>query len=368
MQWRLQKKEIIMSRCHPVTVFVVFFVTVLLIKDSVIAKDEPAVELPAIVIVTTGGTIAEKADPKTGGAVPAVSGAELIDVIPELKKIAKIEVQTFSNIDSSQMSPKIWAKLSKRVDKILKNPNIKGVVVTHGTDTMSEGAYFLSLTLKSKKPVVFVGAMRDASDLSPDGAANLINSVIQISSPIAQKWGVTVTMDQFVNSALYVRKVNTTNVLSFDCGEKGYLGYIVENKVIKYNDTPNSFKLNIPKVLPKVTLITTFAGDDGALIRYAADHGSLGIVVECLGAGNVNESTFKSIKYAIEKKVAVVITSRVEHGGVFPIYADQGGGLTLQKAGAILSESLKGDKARLLLMLLLPVVKDNHNELNKYFN
>lgn len=325
-----------------------------------------AAQLPLVAIVTTGGTIAQKTDAKTGGAVPAVSGADLIKAVPGLAKVARIKVVEVCNIDSSQMTPAIWAKVSRAVDKELADAQVTGAVVTHGTDTMAEGAFFMDLTVTSKKPVVFVGAMRDASDVSPDGPANILNAVIQAASPEAKGWGVTVTLNQYVNAAWDVVKTQTTNVQTFDSGEKGYLGYIQGGQVKRFRARGPRLTLPIPAKLPKVVFLSTFAGDDGALLRYAVDQGAQGLVVEGVGAGNVNAEVFKVIKYALAKGVAVVITSRVFRGSVEPVYGDQGGGLTLQKTGCILGGALRGPKARLLLMLALPQVK-SHAELNKYF-
>lgn len=323
--------------------------------------------LPTVAIVTTGGTIAEKIDPKTGGAVPAVTGKDLIQAVPSLKKIANIKVTQFSDIDSSQMTPEIWYNLSKKVDEILKDPSIKGAVVTHGTDTMAEGAYFLDLSLESNKPVVFVGAMRDASDLSPDGPANIQNAVIQVASDVAKDFGVTVTLNQYINSARNVRKTETTNVQTFNSGEQGYLGYIIMGKVVKFNDRPPRIRLPLPEKLPRVDLLKSYAGDDGRFVKHAVDTGAKGIVVEGVGAGNVNAKVDEAINYALSKGVAVVICTRVYNGAVYPIYGDKGGGEALQKAGAILGGDLTGPKARLLLMLALPQVKDM-KELERYFS
>jgi len=234
-------------------------------------------DLPMVAIVTTGGTIAEKVDLETGASVPALSGAELIEAVPSLSDVANIKVVNFSNIDSSQMTPELWYELSKTVDKILEDTEITGVVVTHGTDTMEEGAYFLDLTLTSDKPVVFVGSMRNASDLSPDGPANLLNSVIQVCSQKARDWGVTVTLNQYINSARDVRKTQTTNVQTFSSGEKGYLGYICNGKVYRLNDRLYRQRFPLPQELPKVVLISTYAGADGSLVRYAVDSGAKGL-------------------------------------------------------------------------------------------
>jgi len=325
-------------------------------------------ELPTVAVITTGGTIAEKIDPATGGAVPALSGKDLLEAVPELARVAKIKVVKYSNIDSSQMTPELWAGLSKTVDKVLADPLIKGAVITHGTDTMAEGSYLLDLTLKTDKPVVFVGAMRDASDVSPDGPANILNAVVQACSDNAGNWGVTVTLNQYINSARDVRKTNSTNVQTFNSGEKGYLGYIAMGKVYRFHDRHDRQRFPLPETLPKVILLTTFAGDDGSLLRYAVDQGAAGVVIEGVGAGNVNAEVYKAIEYAIKKGIAVVLTTRVYHGGVFPIYGDQGGGETLEKAGVILGGDLTGPKARVLLMLTLSQVKGDPTRLRDYFN
>jgi L-asparaginase len=324
-------------------------------------------ELPTVAVITTGGTIAEKIDPATGGAVPALSGKDLLEAVPRLAKVAKIKVVKYSNIDSSQMTPELWAGLSNTVDKVLAEPSIAGAVITHGTDTMAEGSYFLDLTLKTNKPVVFVGAMRDASDVSPDGPANILNAVIQVCSENARNWGVTVTLNQYINSARDVRKTNSTNVQTFNSGEKGFLGYVAMGMVYRYHDRHNRQRFPLPAKLPKVVLLTTFAGDDGSLLRYAVDRGAAGIVIEGVGAGNVNAEVYKAVEYALKKRTAVVLATRVYHGGVFPIYGDQGGGATLEKAGVILGGDLTGPKARILLMLTLPQVKGDFARLQQYF-
>lgn len=324
-------------------------------------------DLPTVVIVTTGGTIAEKTDPKTGGAVPAVSGKDLIEAVPGLARVANIEVINLCNIDSSQMTPEIWAKLSRTVDGRLADPKVKGAVVTHGTDTMAEGAYFLELTLNSGKPVAFVGAMRDASDVSPDGPANILNAVTQVCSEEARDWGVTVTLNEYINSAKNVVKTNSTNVQTFDSGEKGYLGYIAMGKVIRYNDAPARQKLPIPEKLPDVAFLSTFAGDDGSFVRFAADHGAKGIVIGAVGAGNVNAKVYEAVKYAMSKGIVIVITTRVYHSGVWPMYGDQGGGETLERNGAILGGDLTGPKARLLLMLAIAKENGDAGKIKGYF-
>ncbi|QSH42098.1 asparaginase [Lentisphaerota bacterium ZTH] len=309
--------------------------------------------LPKIAIITTGGTIAQKKD-ETGAAVPAVSGVALISAVPDLLTKANVEIYSLCNEDSSRIKPEVWLRLAKLVDKLVKRKDISGVIVTHGTDTMAEAAFFVDACTSTKKPVVFVGAMRDASDMSPDGPENIMNAMVQAVSPDAKGWGVTVTLNQFVNSAYTVRKTNTNNVETFNSGESGYLGYISTGKVIKYNRPMQDICIGLPEKLEqRVELFMSYAGCDGKAIRRAVDSGVKGLVIEAVGSGNVQENVYKAIKYAKSKGVVVVVTTCVPDGPMIPAYGGPGGGATMAKEGIILSRYLRARKARLLLMLAL---------------
>ncbi len=332
---------------------ILMIAVLVLISGNALSDNIPDDSLPTVVVVTTGGTIAEKYDPSTGGVVPAVSGDDLLAAVPGLSGIANIEVVEFCNIDSSQMTPEIWRNLSASVQEILNRPEVHGVVVTHGTDTMADGAFFLETTLESIKPVAFVGSMRSGANLSPDGPANLYNAVLLVCSPAAGGWGVTVTLNQYVNSARHAVKDNTTNVQTFDSGGYGYLGYIVGDQVIVYNEIVEDTYLPLPDDLPEVPLFFSFAGDDGRYIRYAVDSGVEGMVVVGVGAGNVNENVFHAIQYALDSGIHVVAASRVRYGEPHALYGDQGGGSSLVNAGVLLAGDLDPYKARLLLMLAL---------------
>ncbi len=343
------------------------FLSFVFLFSFTITSPSVAKELPLVWVVSTGGTIAEKIDPATGAAVPAVSGDDLLKAVPGLGKVARIKVFELCNIDSSHMTPEIWKRLSLKVNELLAVPEVRGVVITHGTDTMAEGAFFLELTVTSKKPVVFVGAMRNASDLSPDGPANIMNAVLCICSDATANWGVTVTLNNYVNSAWYVKKTHSTNVQTFVSGPHGYLGYIVLGKVLRYQDQGRTLKFPIPEKLPKVVPLTTFAGDDGSLIRHAVADGARGLVIEAVGAGNVNPEVRKAIKDSLEKKIPVIITTRVEWGGVVPAYGDIGGAEDLEKIGAVLGGQIDTFKARLLLMLALARPNFSTDRLKTYF-
>ncbi len=327
----------------------------------------PKEKLPLVYVVSTGGTIAERINPKTGAAIPSVSGDDLIKAVPDLAKVARIKVFSLCNIDSSHMTPDIWRKLALKVNELLSDSEVAGVVVTHGTDTMAEGAFFLELTVTEKKPVVFVGAMRNASDLSPDGPANIMNAVIQATSKEAADWGVTVTLNNYINSAWYVKKTESTNPQTFVSGPFGYLGYIMMGKVQKLNDQPRKLVFDIPEKLSEVIPHSVFAGDDGSAIRRAVAAGAKGLVVEGVGAGNVNPEVAAAVADALKKDIPVVITTRVEWGGVVPAYGDVGGGEWLEKKGAVLGGRIDTYKGRLLLMLALAQDDFSTEKLKSYF-
>ena len=330
-----------------------------------IAENDPA--LPWVAIVTTGGTIAMKTEKSAGGAVPAVSGTALVGAVPSLKKLANIKVVNFSNIDSSQMTPLLWLNLSKVVSTLLEDKAIKGVVVTHGTDTMSSGAFFVDLLTKADKPVVFTGAMRDASSPDPDGPANLENAVVQALSDKAIGWGTTVTLNQYINSAPWVSKKQTTNVQTFESGEKGYLGYINDGEVYVINKRLDIFFFPFPKTLPRVDIIMDYSGAREDHVRFAVDQGAKGIVLVGVGVGQVNADIYKGVLYALKKGVKVVLTTRVPNGRVYPIYADPGGGATLKRAGVIMGGHFHAPKARLMLMVALGNGITDHEKLQALF-
>jgi len=334
-------------------------------QDVRFAERSPT--LPTVVVVTTGGTIAEKADPAGGGAVPAVTGTQLVRAVPGLAGFANISVLEFSNVDSSQMSPEDWTRLARVVGGLLGRKDVSGVVVTHGTDTMAEAAFFLDLVHDSSKPVVFTGAMNDASSPFPDGPGNLLDAVTLAGSDLARGWGVNVLLNHYVNAARDVRKTHTTNVQTFQSGEKGYRGYVFQGQVRRFHDRAARAPLPLPRQLPKVAYLAAYAGDDGSLVRQAVAGGAQGLVVAGLGAGNVNAATFAALREALAAGVVVVIAPATPHGAVAPLYGGLGGGKTLADHGCIFAGDLDGHKARILLQLGLARHGQNTQALKSLF-
>ena len=325
---------------------------------ALLAGHADAADPPKIAVVATGGTIAMKLDPTTHAPVPALSGEDLVSAVPKLKDIATIKVTEFSNVPSDYMGPDRWPALSRKIDEILADPEIRGAIVLHGTDTLDQTAYFLDLTLKSEKPVVLVGAQRNASDWDADGSRNLLNAARQILADGSTGMGVTVTLNHHINAAREVRKTHTSNVETFNSGDAGFLGYVDEDRVIFSRKSLRRQTLPLPERMPRVDLVSMYAGADGSQVRHAAETGAEAIVVEAYGWGNMNAEMHDAIVDVIAKGVPVIVATKVYNGRALPVYGFKGGGNTLLKAGAVFADDLTPDKARILTLIALPASKD----------
>ena len=311
-------------------------------------------EKPVVVFIATGGTIAMKIDPVSKAPVPAISGDDLLQTVPEVGQYARIEVDNLSNVPSGYMDPPRWQALTAAVRQAVDRADVAGVVVSHGTDTLEETAWWLDLTLATDKPVVLIGAQRNASASDFDGPRNLLNAVRISVDPGARGKGVMLAMNNQINAAREVTKTHTANVETFSSGDHGLLGEVWPDR-IRWNRAPlrrQHLALQAAE-MPRVEIITMYGGADGSLLRHAVDTGAKGIVVQALGMGNVNLPMFEAVKYALGRGVPVVISTRVAGGRVLPNYGFEGGGRTLADAGAILADDLRPQKARILLMLLL---------------
>ena len=325
-------------------------------------------QLPVVKLIATGGTIAMKIDPVKKAPVPAISGEDLIAIVPEIAKVAKIEVLNLSNVPSDYMDPPRWIELQKAVIEALARPEVAGVIVSHGTDTLEETAYFLDLTVPSEKPIVLIGAQRNASERDFDGPRNLLNAARICVSPDAKGRGSMIALNNQINAAREVTKTHTSDVETFKSGDFGFLGNVDEDRVVFYR-TPfrrQYIPLKVGK-LPYVEIIPMYGGADGTLVKAAVTAGAKGLVIQALGWGNVNIPMYEAIKEVTAKGIPVVISTRVPNGRVLPIYGFQGGGKTLKAAGAIFADSLPPQKARLLLMLALQTTS-KAEEIQKFFD
>jgi L-asparaginase len=332
----------------------------------------PAVaqELPKVAVLSTGGTIASRYDPVKGGYVAALSGEDLVAAVPAIKNIAQIQVEQIFNISSSDITPETWLRLAGRVNELLARPDIAGIVVTHGTNTLEETAYFMDLTTVSTKPVVLVGAQRPASDPDSDGPRNLLNAVRVAIAPEAVGKGVMVVMNGQINAARDVTKTNTSQVETFRSLEFGALG-VADAEKVRFYRAPlrrQTFTVDSRTQLGRVEIVMSYAGADGLSIRsILRDDTVQGLVIAGLGLGGVPGAMFDAIQEARARGIPVVISTRVPTGRVFSLSATKGSALTLKRIGCVLADNLSPQKARILLMLAL--TKSSEPEtLQKYFD
>ncbi|RKV29533.1 L-asparaginase 2 [Helicobacter pylori] len=317
--------------------------------------------LPTIVLLATGGTIAGSGAGKSLGRYKSgeLGIIELLKAIPSLNKIARIQGEQVSNIGSQDMNEEVWFKLAKRAQELLDDSRIQGVVITHGTDTLEESAYFLNLVLRSTKPVVLVGAMRNASSLSADGALNLYNALsVAINEKSANK-GVLVVMDDTIFSAREVVKTHTTHTSTFKALNSGTIGSVYYGKVRYYmqplrkHTIESEFSLSQLKTpLPKVDIIYTHAGMTPDLFQASLNSHAKGVVIAGVGNGNVSVGFLKAMQEASQMGVVIVRSSRVGSGEVTSGEIDDRAFIT--------SDNLNPQKARVLLQLAL--TKTNNKE------
>jgi L-asparaginase len=305
---------------------------------------------PRVRVLATGGTIAMRFDPTTGGSVPALTGAELTAAVPGLQLIGQIDVEEIANIPSEHMKPDFWLHLARHVREITASGEVDGVVILHGTDIMEETAFFLDVTVPTATPIVFTGAMRSANEPKADGPANILDAAAVAASPDAHGRGVLIVMHGDIHSARRVTKIDTSAVDAFESVMPPDLGTVRSGLVEFSTAWSPRVHVPLPEQLPRVDIITMYAGVDDFALRAALDRGAAGLVVAGVGAGNVNPALFHGITDALATGVPVVISSRVPYGGAQPLYSYAGGGMALRRAGAIFARDLNPQKARVLLM------------------
>ena len=315
-------------------------------------------ERPAVRLVTTGGTIANRA----GGRLTA---DELVALIPSLDRHAVVETEQFANLPSSSLTVDQWLALARRLNAhFAERPDLAGIVVTSGTDTLEETAYFLNLTVKSDRPVVVVGAMRMPDDPGYDGAANLLHGVRVAASPASRGRGVVVVLNNQIHAARDARKTHAQRLDSFDSGPHGVLGVVDADRIVYYrrpgrrHTRRTEFDVSALARLPRVDILMSYLGAPGDLITAARERGAEGLVIAAGGAGSTTPSQLDAISALIEDGVVVVVTTRTGAGRVparrprldepDPPFAPN----------RVAGEDLSPVKARVLLMLALTKTRD----------
>jgi L-asparaginase len=308
---------------------------------------------PRIATFFTGGTISMRIDPATGGAIPALSGEEIIAQVPGLDRIADFDLVNFARWPGPHVTPSRMMDLARAVKERLAHEKIIGAVVTHGTDTLEETAYLVDLVLDDEKPIVFVGAMRNSSELSWDGPENLRSAVRVAIDPQTRGLGVIVAMNNQLIAASEAVKTHTESTDTFQSRDFGPLGFVDKDRVIVMRRPFQREHIATERIEERVDLIKMFAGADDRFINFAIDGGARGLVIEALGRGNVTVAALPGIERAIGKGLPIVISSRCPRGRVLDTYAYEGAGKQLKKMGAILGGMLPAHKARIKLMLAL---------------
>lgn len=313
------------------------------------AEQSSPAPLPKIRLIATGGTISNR----MGGRLTA---EDLVKAIPNLDRYARAETEQFANVASSSLTLKQWLELARRINTLFReDPELSGVVVTSGTDTLEETAYFLNLTIKSDKPVVVVGSMRNPSALGYEGAANLLEGFRVAADPRSRGRGVLVVLNDEINAAREVTKTDALRLHTFQTRGYGILGVVDSDRVVYYRDVvkrhtkDTEFDVSAIEQLPRVDIVLVYQDASGDVIKALVDQGAIGIVIASAGAGALSGTQNEGVRYATEKGVFVVITTRAGSGR---IAGGRGGGLRIH------GEDLQPLKARILLMLALAHTKD----------
>jgi L-asparaginase len=326
--------------------------------------------LPKIKILATGGTIAgaQTTTADAGYKSGAFSVDDLIKAVPTMTNLAELSGEQVANIGSQTMNHEVWLKLARRVNDVLAG-DTDGVVITHGTDTMEETAYFLSLVVNSDKPVILVGSMRPATAIGADGPANLYNAVALAADPQASGRGPLVVINDTIHYAREVQKTHTTHLDTFQSPNRGVAGVMNTGKAYFYNRGLTKTSSRAPfsldgltvESLPYVEIVYSYANFGGGPIDDAVKRGAKGIVLAGVGDGNTTDAALESLKKAVKAGVIVVRSSRVGAGIV-----DRNVEIKDDDLGSITAMELSPQKARILLMLGLTQTKDP-GQLQKLF-
>ena len=316
-----------------------------------------------IVVIHTGGTISMHVN--NGAVVPSDSNpitAEM-DKLVEYAEIHEIEA---FNYPSPHMTPREMLKLKEIINQQLISYEVDGFVITHGTDTLEETAYFLDLTIKGDIPIILTGAMRSSNEIGADGVYNLVSAVRVATSDDAIGKGVLVVMNDEIHTAQNVTKTSTSNVSTFQSPQYGPIGLITKTG-IHFHHTPIRHETYVVDTInKKAALLKVYAGMDADLLVHIGDNGYDGVVLEGLGQGNVPPAIVPAIQQLIDRNIPVVLVSRCYNGIAQPVYGYEGGGKMLEGIGVLFAHGLSGQKARIKLLIGL---SDSHtsNSLSTMF-
>lgn len=309
-----------------------------------------------ILVIHTGGTISMSEDETTGAVKPGEINP-LTEKTKDLLDFADLLIEEPFHLPSPHITAREMLTLKGLIEEKLREERLDGIVITHGTDTLEETAYFLDLTVHTEVPIVVTGAMRSSNEIGSDGLYNLISSLKVAESEAARNKGVLVVLNDEIHTAKNVTKTHTSNIATFQSPQYGPIG-IVTKRGIHFHHIPTKTEhYNIQGISKHVVLLKAHAGMDSSLLYAVNEMPCDGVVIEALGQGNLPPATIPGIKKLIANKIPVVFVSRCFNGIAQDTYAYEGGGKQLHEMGVIFSNGLNGQKARLKLMIILETTK-----------
>jgi L-asparaginase len=309
-----------------------------------------------IVLIHTGGTISMSEDET--GAVKPLQHNPLSNQLKELKSLGEFLVEEPFQLPSPHITLKEIFILKQLIEKY-QSQNIQGIVITHGTDTLEETAYFLDLTIKVPFPIVITGAMRSSNEIGSDGLYNLISSIQVASCEDAKDKGVLVVLNDEIHTASNATKTHTSNVSTFQSPQYGPIGIVTKRGVFFHHSPTNLEYYPIEHISKRVALLKAHAGMDSSLFYAIRDLHYDGVVIEALGQGNLPPATLDGIQALENEHIPIVLVSRCFNGIAEDVYAYKGGGKHLKSLGVIFSNGLNGPKARIKLLIALASTMDN---------
>lgn len=308
-----------------------------------------------------------KVDPRISAAIPAMSSEEILSLVHNIDKIADVEVINFGSYPGPHIDLEKLEELRILCEKTLARDDIDAIVITHGTDSLEETAFYLDLTINTEKSIIVVGAMRNASELGYDGPSNLSASICCASDEKSRGIGVLVVMNNEVNTAFEVTKTHTMALDTFKSNTFGPLAIVDNDKLIFYRNATRKNSFEFDNLEKNVHLIKSAAGMDSTLIDLLIANGAKGFVIEAMGRGNIPPAMVDGVKNAISNEIPVIIVSRCQKGRVLDSYGYYGGGKMLSDLGCVFLNDLNGQKARILLMLLRNKTSDMQ-EIRSFLN
>ena len=338
---------------------------ILMVGGPALAQDTGLRDRPVVWVLATGGTISgggASSTSLTEYQAGTFSGEELVAAVPALADHATVRVEQIANVGSPNITFDDWLTIARRIDEVFRNdPNTAGVVITHGTNTLEETAYFLNLTVHHDRPVVLVGAQRPATAISSDGPLNLLNAVRVAAAPEARGKGVLVVMNDEINAARDVTKTSTYRVETFSSRELGFLGYVDGDRVAFYRQptkrhtVDSEFDITSTVRFPRVDIVYSYVEPNPVLIDALIDDGVDGIVLAGTGAGLVSgrerEALDRVNTFSPATRPVIVRSNRTGSGRVVPLPA-------YDERNMIAGDTLNPQKARILLMLALTKTRD----------